>query len=52
MGESIIGHVPSVENSANICTKVVRGTTGGPAESPTQVKTTLDNWYSCADVVG
>jgi hypothetical protein len=25
MGESIIGHVPSVENPADICTKVVPG---------------------------
>jgi hypothetical protein len=25
MGESIIGHVPSVENTADICTKVVPG---------------------------
>jgi hypothetical protein len=25
MGESIIGHVPSVDNSADICTKVVPG---------------------------
>jgi hypothetical protein len=25
MGESIIGHVPSVDNPADICTKVVTG---------------------------
>jgi hypothetical protein len=25
MGESIIGHVPSFENTADICTKVVPG---------------------------
>jgi hypothetical protein len=25
MGESIIGHVPSVDNTADICTKVVPG---------------------------
>jgi hypothetical protein len=25
MGESIIGHVPSVDNPADICTKVVPG---------------------------
>jgi hypothetical protein len=25
MGESIIGHVPSVENPADICTKAVAG---------------------------
>jgi hypothetical protein len=25
MGESIIGHVPSIENPADICTKVVPG---------------------------
>jgi hypothetical protein len=25
MGESIIGHVPSVDNPADICTKVVAG---------------------------